>query len=274
MAVNSSWVKAQETLYGTEIQSDPAGASVYVDGIYRGETPISIAGPTAGTHQLIVAKNGYLDAEQPIFLGGIGIIRIGDDGASEVLPTRYLYSDPVTNLDYFEADSPNGLSKFTIAGLSYAGNPFQLLTLFWTSHFGNTGSSGSSSGGGGGGGGSGGGSVETSSTVTATQTPVATPVDIPVASPIHEAVTDSISPASQSPGEEPHITETLEAPMTGDTGPPPAPTNGITPLGIISGMIAWVGDLTRGRFIFIFAAIAITVVSVIAIWKRGYLGRE
>lgn len=270
MAVNSSWVKTQETLYDrTEIQSDPAGASVYVDGIYRGDTPISIAGPSAGTHQLVVAKTGYVDIEQTIFLGGIGIIRIGDDGTSEFLPTRYLYSDPVTNTDYFEADSPGGLSKFTLAGLSYAGNPFQLFTLFWTSHFGNTGSSASS--GGGSSASIGGGSVATLTTATVPQSPVATPVDTPVSTSVREVVTESITPVSRtSPG----VPETPEAPQAGDTVPPSDPNYGKTPLGVISGMIAWVGELTRGRFIFIFAAIAITVVSVIAIWKRGYIGRE
>ena len=74
--------------------------------------------------------------------------RIADGRATgEVLRTRYLYTDPVKDLDYFEADSPRGLSTFGLSLLSGSGNPFQLITLTIASHIG--------LGGGGGGGESG-----------------------------------------------------------------------------------------------------------------------
>ena len=73
------------------------------------------------------------------------IQRISDDASiGEVLRTRYLFHDSVNNLDYFEADSPRGLSTFGLSLLSGSGNPFQLITLTVASHLG--------SGGGGGGG--------------------------------------------------------------------------------------------------------------------------
>ncbi len=51
------------------------------------------------------------------------LVRIGDDGFGQVLPTRFLYTDPATNLDYFEADSPRGLSTFGLSQLAGSGTP-------------------------------------------------------------------------------------------------------------------------------------------------------
>ncbi|MDD1683730.1 MAG: PKD domain-containing protein [Methanoregula sp.] len=66
---------------------------------------------------------------------GIYIEHIFEDRTlGEVLPTRYLSHDPVLNLDYFEADSPHGLSTFGLSALSGSGNPLQLVTLTIASH--------------------------------------------------------------------------------------------------------------------------------------------
>jgi beta propeller repeat protein len=62
------------------------------------------------------------------------LVRIGDDDYGQVLPTRFLYNDPVKKLDYFEADSPRGLSTFVLTQLAGSGNPLQLITLTITSH--------------------------------------------------------------------------------------------------------------------------------------------
>ena len=74
--------------------------------------------------------------------------RIADGRTTgEVLRTRYLYTDPVQNLDYFEADSPRGLSTFGLSLLSGSGNPFQLITLTIASHIGLGGGGGGTGGG-------------------------------------------------------------------------------------------------------------------------------
>lgn len=106
------------------------------------------------------------------------LIRIGDDGRGEVLPTRFLYNDPVKNLDYFEADSPRGLCTFGLSQLAGTGNPLQLITLSVTSHINPPSSASESSdsdtGGAGGGKGAGITAAIPPSTpgVTATSTPV------------------------------------------------------------------------------------------------------
>ncbi|WP_366144135.1 PKD domain-containing protein [Methanoregula sp.] len=58
------------------------------------------------------------------------IERISDDRSTgEVLRPRFLYYDPATNLDYFEAESSRGSSTFGLVQLTGSGNPFQLITL-------------------------------------------------------------------------------------------------------------------------------------------------
>ena len=74
-----------------------------------------------------VASNG---GRSQIFIERIADNRL----VGEVLPTRYLSHDPVKNLDYFEADSPHGLSTFGLSALSGSGNPLQLITLTLASH--------------------------------------------------------------------------------------------------------------------------------------------
>jgi serine/threonine-protein kinase len=43
------------------VTSDPAGASVYLDGKSAGHTPIQIVVPEKGSHTILVRKDGYLD---------------------------------------------------------------------------------------------------------------------------------------------------------------------------------------------------------------------
>jgi len=65
-----------------------------------------------------------------IFGEYVFIWRVADDGNSgQILPTNYLYTDPVNNLDYFEADSPLGFSTFGISSFTGPNNPFQMIAF-------------------------------------------------------------------------------------------------------------------------------------------------
>jgi hypothetical protein len=60
-----------------------------------------------------------------IFIG-----RISDDRTSgALLPTRLQYHNPHTNLDYFEADSLQGLSTFGLSAVSGNDTPYQVVRL-------------------------------------------------------------------------------------------------------------------------------------------------
>jgi len=72
----------------------------------------------------------------PSLPGGPGMMfiwRIADDGNSgQVLPTNYLYNNTVDNLDFYEANSPLGLSTFGLSALTGNNNPFQVISFVLT----------------------------------------------------------------------------------------------------------------------------------------------
>lgn len=53
---------AAAELHGTlTVTTEPAGATVYVGGQPRGETPVEIVGLPAGEHRITIVKDGYID---------------------------------------------------------------------------------------------------------------------------------------------------------------------------------------------------------------------
>lgn len=69
----------------------------------------------------------------PSLSGGPGRIYIwrvsGDESEGEIRPTTFRGTNPALNLDYYEAESPRGLSTFGISSFSGNNNPFQLITF-------------------------------------------------------------------------------------------------------------------------------------------------
>jgi len=84
--------------------------------------------PTPDTVKIHMSVNSSWISSLPganhIYIG-----RISDSGTGSVLNTSFLYYDPVKNLDYFEADSPGGLSTFGLLALGPNNNVFQIITL-------------------------------------------------------------------------------------------------------------------------------------------------
>lgn len=61
------------------ISSDPPGAALYVDGLFRGQTPLSLPALPAGDHRVRLVQPGYLDNSR--------LVRIGAD-KTETLHVR------------------------------------------------------------------------------------------------------------------------------------------------------------------------------------------
>ena len=111
--------------------------------ITAGNTPPAVSIGTAYTAK--ITKTNFPSEAQakirmsvdsgwnPSLSGGPGTVFIwwiADDGKSgQVLRTNKLYTDPVNNLDYYEADSPLGLSTFGISSLTGNNNPFQMVAF-------------------------------------------------------------------------------------------------------------------------------------------------
>jgi beta propeller repeat protein len=171
--VSSDWVEQYGWRWSHEIDSEPSGAAVNVDSKFVGYTPLNIEeGLSPGNHTVTLYISGFYPKTLIISIDdkrdSIHVIRIGDDGTGEVLNTTFIGHDSEQNLDFFRAESPNGLSTFGLASLSKSGNVFQLIQMAASKVVGPSG------GGGGGGGGDDGGATSTRSTTTTSTTPVST----------------------------------------------------------------------------------------------------
>ncbi len=72
-----SYTLQRVTQYGTlKVSSNPQGAKVYVDGTYRGITPLSISSLRAGTHEVKVIKSGYQTWKENVYVAPNDIARI------------------------------------------------------------------------------------------------------------------------------------------------------------------------------------------------------
>ncbi|MDD1719012.1 MAG: PKD domain-containing protein [Methanoregulaceae archaeon] len=144
----ASWVRQATRSW---VYSSPPGATVLLDGVSVGVTPLEIqAAP--GQHHIRLTMNGYHDIDFDInpWEENLKVVRIGDDGTSSVLPVSYAGSGPDGAVDLLRVDSPEGLSTFGLVSGHRTPNIFQLIAKEVESH-----SPGGLSGGGGGGGGGG-----------------------------------------------------------------------------------------------------------------------
>lgn len=86
--------------------------------------------PSGATATLHMSLNASWVASKPYGRKEVYLERIDDGGTyGQVLGTSYLSHNATTNLDYFKADSPKGLSTFGLSFLEGSGNLFQLVTL-------------------------------------------------------------------------------------------------------------------------------------------------
>lgn len=81
-----------------KISSTPSGADVYVDGVYRGVTPLSLQGIPVGFHRVVVKKFGYSDVVQYV----------------KVLPDRTVEANPSMSLFVVDLDPNTALPLFVV----------------------------------------------------------------------------------------------------------------------------------------------------------------
>src|SRR5205085_4724548 len=61
VALSQGMVSAADSAASLRVESDPAGASVYVDGRLAGETPLTVPGISAGMHRVRLVRLGFLE---------------------------------------------------------------------------------------------------------------------------------------------------------------------------------------------------------------------
>ncbi len=208
------------------IESQPASASVFIDGTYRGLTPLSVTELSPGWHNLTLTRTGYEPEERMFRIrdnrNSIKILRVGDDGKAEVLNTTFMYHDSTKNMDYFQAYSPKGFSRFAVSALGGPGNIFQIIQLTATKVIG-------PSGGGGGGSSDYGGSTTTTTSTTSSTTPVVTVTAAPKATTLPDQSPPTAFETQVPSGIPPEVTA-----ATGETAGQPEPGQG-SPFSIITG---------------------------------------
>jgi beta propeller repeat protein len=222
--VGPEWVEQYGWRWSHEIDSEPQGAQVNVDSKFVGYTPLTIGeGLSPGNHTVTLFRSGFYPKTVIITIDdkrdSIHVIRIANDGSGDVLNTTFIGHDSERNLDFFRAESPNGLSTFGLASLSRSGNIFQIIQLTASKAVGPSG------GGGGGGGGDDGGATSTKSTTTTSTTPVSTVTATaqPTAFPTQAPATTIETQASTAT--QPEVTaapgETAVQPASGQQGSSP-----------------------------------------------------
>jgi PKD repeat protein len=122
------------------------GDDISLQKIASGQNPVAVSIGTAYTAtitrtnlpatvpvKLRISINSSWNSIDGPLSGGPGTIflwRIADDrNSGQILPTTYLSTDPVNNLDYYEAESPLGMSTFGLSSFTGNNNPFQLITF-------------------------------------------------------------------------------------------------------------------------------------------------
>ena len=57
-----------DSLGSLSISTDPEGATIYIDGVQQGISPATIPGISAGTHTLLLKRDGYQDLSLPVVI--------------------------------------------------------------------------------------------------------------------------------------------------------------------------------------------------------------
>lgn len=107
------------------VASEPAGATVWLDGRAVGETPLRVVGVPAGSHTLVLRRGGYASREREVVVGSAAVETVSErlvpqKGTVSVLvqPWGHVYIDG--KLRKREADAryevtlPAGLHRITV----------------------------------------------------------------------------------------------------------------------------------------------------------------
>jgi hypothetical protein len=106
------------------VTSSPSGASVYLDGSYKGKTPKTITGVSAGSHTIKLSKSGYKDytRTRSVKAGKRTIINANLRQATGSIDVTSTPSGASVYLD----GSPKGTTPKTITGVSAGSHTFKL----------------------------------------------------------------------------------------------------------------------------------------------------
>jgi phospholipid N-methyltransferase len=113
------------------ITSSPSGADVYIDGLYRGITPVTLSGLTTGSHTVRILQSGYND---------YSLTTLVYAGQTTTVSTALIISTPTptqtgsivitsspTGADVYIDGSYRGISPVTLSGLTTGSHTVRIL---------------------------------------------------------------------------------------------------------------------------------------------------
>lgn len=117
---NEGWVWASKSdsvniihVGSASVSSTPSGASIYLDGTYKGTTPKTIADVPVGTHSILLTKAGYYDetATITVILNQVAYVSERLDAKTGTIGVS---SDPSGAMVYID-DSYKGVTPLTVS---------------------------------------------------------------------------------------------------------------------------------------------------------------
>ena len=119
---NKGWVWASKThsvniihIGSVSVSSTPTGASIYLDGNYKGITPKTISDVPVGTHSLLLTKAGYYDETATIIVV-LNQVAYVSERLDAKTGTIAVSSDPSGAMVYLD-DGYKGVTPLTISDL-------------------------------------------------------------------------------------------------------------------------------------------------------------
>jgi hypothetical protein len=105
------------------LSSSPAGADVYIDGSYRGITPVTLSGVTTGSHAIIISQSGYTDYSTTVTVYAeqtrtVSVTLIPLTPAPAHTGSITITSSPAGADVYIDGSSYRGITPVTFSGLT------------------------------------------------------------------------------------------------------------------------------------------------------------
>jgi hypothetical protein len=105
------------------LASSPAGADVYIDGAYRGITPVTLSGLTTGSHTVIMSQSGYTDYSTTVTMYAgqtrtVSVTLIPSSPATAYTGSITVTSSPAGADVYVDGSLYRGITPVTFSGLT------------------------------------------------------------------------------------------------------------------------------------------------------------
>jgi hypothetical protein len=121
------------------LASSPAGADVYIDGSYRGITPVTLSGLTSGSHTIVISQYGYTDYSTTATIYAeqtrtVSVTLISSSPAPAHTGSITITSSPSGADVYLDGTSYRGITPVTFSGLTTGSHTIRISQSGYTDY--------------------------------------------------------------------------------------------------------------------------------------------